>query len=249
MEPQAPDYAAQFPYPRRRGIRSVLRIGIRLAMGALCRLRILGVENLPARGPLLVVGNHFSFLDPVAVIRALPWPLEFFAGLRLPNAPASVTVFPKLWGVYRVRRGGASRTAMRAANACLAQNGVFCVMPEGGSWADVLRPPRPGAAYLAAQSGAPLLPIGLDGLVDLFPTLRRWKRATVTIRIGKPFGPCRVEGRGEARRQQLDEIGHEIMRHIAELIPPERRGVYSDDPAIRAAAQQAAVWPFDDLMG
>lgn len=243
------DYASQFPYPRRRGIRFALKQGIRLGLGVLCKLRIEGKENLPAGGPLLVVSNHFHFLDPPAVIRAVPWPLEFFSGRLLPHAPLSVKVFPTLWGAYRVRRGGASRTAMRAALACLQQSGVFCVMPEGGSWATVLRPARPGTAYLAVQSGAPILPIGIDGCTDVFPTLRRGRRATLTVRIGRPFGPVRVQGRGEERRQQLDEIGHEIMRRIAELIPPGRRGVYSDDPAIRAAAQEAAVYPFDDLQG
>jgi 1-acyl-sn-glycerol-3-phosphate acyltransferase len=99
------------------------------------------------------------------------------------------------------------------------------------------------------QTGAPLLPIGLDGLLDLFPSLHRGRRATVTVRIGQPFGPFQTVGHGRERRQQLDEIGHEIMRRIAELIPPERRGVYSDDPAIRAAAQEVAVYPYDDLLG
>ena len=246
---QQPDYASQFPYPRRRGIRFVLRQGIRLGLAALCKLHIVGQENLPAGGPLLVVANHFHFLDPPAVIRVVPWPMEFFSGRLLPNAPFSVKIFPTLWGTNRVRRGGTSRTAMRAAQAYLQQNGVFCVMPEGGSWAQVLRPARPGAAYLAVQSGAPILPIGLDGLTDVFPALGRRTRATVTVRIGRQFGPVRVQGRGDERRKQLDEIGHEIMRRIAELIPAERRGVYSDDPAIRAAAQQAAVYPYDDLQG
>ena len=130
--PQQPDYAAQFPYPRRRGIRFVLKQGIRLGLAVLCKLRIEGKENLPAGGPLLVVGNHFHFLDPPALIRALPWPMEFFSGRLLPYAPLSVKIFPTLWGAYRVRRGGTSRTAMRAAQACLQQNGVFCVFPEGG---------------------------------------------------------------------------------------------------------------------
>jgi len=244
-----PEQIAQFPYPRRLAIRFVMRQGIRLAFAALSRLRIEGRENLPASGPLLVVANHFHFVDPVAIIRVAPWPIDFLAGAQMVAAPPVVTFLPKMWGVYSVRRGTASRDALRAAAAVLAQKGVLGIMPEGGSWASVLRPARPGAAYLAAQSGAPLLPIGLDGLVDLFPSLRRRRRAAVTVRIGRPFGPFRVEGHGRERRQKLEEIGHEIMRRIAELIPPERRGVYSDDPAVRAAAQEAAVYPHGDLMG
>ena len=243
------DYTGQFPYPRRRIIRFFLRRGIRLAFKVLCRLHVEGRENLPASGPLLVVSNHFHFLDPVAVIGVTSWPLDFLAGLQMVNAPPAVTFLPKIWGVYSVRRGGASRDAMRAAAAVLAQGGVLGVMPEGGSWASVLRPARPGAAYLAAQTGAPLLPIGLDGLLDFFPSVGQGRRATVTVRIGRPFGPFQVTGHGRERREQLEEIGHEIMRRIAELIPPERRGVYSDDPAIRAAAQEAAVYPHDDLLG
>jgi hypothetical protein len=50
----------------------------------------------------------------------------------------------------------------------------------------------------------------------------------------------------EQRRAQLDEIGHEIMHHIAELIPPEKRGHYSDDPAIREAARGTELYPWAD---
>jgi hypothetical protein len=46
------------------------------------------------------------------------------------------------------------------------------------------------------------------------------------------------------RRRQLEEIGHEIMRRIAQMIPPERRGHYSDDPAIRAAAAGTEIYPW-----
>jgi hypothetical protein len=86
-------------------------------------------------------------------------------------------------------------------------------------------------------------------VVDIFSHLRQRRRARVTARIGKPFGPFSAKGRGRKRRQQLEEIGHEIMRQIAELIPPERRGVYSDDPKIREAAQEAAIYPHHELMG
>ena len=236
-----------FRYPRRRPIRFVLRQLIRLGFGVLTDLRIIGKENVPATGPLIVVANHFNFADPAAVIRATPWPLDFFGGFQMPDAPLLLSWLPKAWGIYTVRRGAASLTAMRAAKAVLSQRGVLGIFPEGGSWAQVLRPARPGTAYVAVHTGVPLLPIGLDGLVDLLPSLSRGRRARVTIRIGKPFGPFESEAKGLALRQELEVMGDEIMRHIAELIPPEHRGVYSADPKIREAAQEAAEYPYHDL--
>jgi len=236
----------KFPYPRRRLVRAVLQRLSRVAFAALTDLQIIGQENFPEGGPLLVVANHFSFIDPVATVRVAPWPLEFVGGFQMPNAPASVTWIPKVWGYYPVFRGTGSRYALRAAEAVLAQGGVLGIFPEAGSWATVLRPPRPGAAFLAVRTGARILPMGFDGLPDVFPRLRRGRRARVTVRIGKLFGPVRATGRGRPRRQQLEEIGHEIMRRVAELIPPERRGHYSNDPAIRAAAQGTEVYPWAD---
>ena len=66
------------------------------------------------------------------------------------------------------------------------------------------------------------------------------------IHNGKPFGPFQVTGRGRERRDQLDEIGHTIMREIAELLPEELRGSYSDDPALREAAKAFEAYPWDE---
>ncbi len=236
----------RFKYPRRSLIRAAMKRMIQAAFAALCDFRVLGRENLPAGGPLLVVGNHFSFLDPVALIRAMPWQVEFVGGRTNPGAPSWLAWLPEIWGRYHVFRGTGSRDALRAAEAVMAQKGVLSIFPEGGNWAAVLRPPRPGAAFLAARTGARLLPVGFDGLLDVFPMFHRGKRATVTVRIGQAFGPFTASGRGRERRRQLDEFGHEMMRHIAGLIPPERRGHYSDDPAIREAAQGTEVFPWDE---
>ena len=188
--------------------------------------------------------NHFSYTDPAVVVRVTPWPLEVLGGFRQPNAPFWGGWILKLWGHLPVHRGTGARGALRSAEAVLAQGGVVGIAPEGGSWAAVLRPARPGAAFLAARSGATVLPVGIDGATDIFPGVRRRRRARVTVQIGEPLGPFRAGGRGQKRRRQLDEIGHEIMTAIAELIPPERRDYYSDDPAIRAAARETAVYPW-----
>lgn len=89
----------EFRCSRRRLVRRLLRLLSHLAFGVLTDLQIVGTENLPKGGPLLVVGNHFSFIDPVATVRATPWPLEFVGGFRMPNAPASVT-WPRHRGAF-----------------------------------------------------------------------------------------------------------------------------------------------------
>lgn len=240
--------SSEFIYPRRLFIRGILKPAIAALFNLTTDLTIYGKENIPAEGPLLVVGNHFSFFDPLAVIRALPFPLEFLGGNRNPAAPRYTTIFPRLWGVYFVFRGTGSTYALKAAESVISQKGVLCIFPEGGSWAQVLRPPRPGTAYIAARTGAKILPIGLDGFTEVMKKGRDSKeKPPTTIRIGKPFGPFSVSGRGRQRREQLDEIGHEIMRRIAELIPGERRGHYSDDPAIREAARGTEIYPWDTM--
>lgn len=235
----------KYPYPRRRLVRRFLKLAARAVFAVIADVRTVGRENLPTGGPLLVVANHFSFADPAAMLHTLPWPVEFLGGLQMPNAPRLVTWLPQVWGYYPVHRGSFSTDALRAAQATLEQRGVLGIFPEGGNWATVLRPARPGAAFLAVQTGAPILPLGFANLNDIFPELRKGRRARVTIRIGKPFGPFEARGRGRERRKKLEAIGHEIMAQIAQLIPPEQRGHYSDDPAIRAAAQGTEVYPWD----
>lgn len=235
-----------FKYPRRKLIRSAIHRITRAIFNFISHYEVLGADNFPQTGPMLVVANHFSFLDPVALVSIAPCPIEFVGGFRTPNAPAAISWLRETWGYYPVFRGTGSTLAFRATDSVLKQNGVMGIFPEGSSSAGILRPPRPGAAFMAARAKARILPIGFDGLMDVFPKLAKGKRAKVTIRIGKPFDAWDITGRGRERRQKLDEFGHHIMQQIANLLPPERRGHYSTDPAIREAAHEASYYPWDD---
>jgi 1-acyl-sn-glycerol-3-phosphate acyltransferase len=236
----------QFTSPTRKLTRKILHFLARPAFGLLTRLEINGAENLPEKGPLIMVGNHFSFVDPVCFVRIAPWEIEFVGGADMPHAPLATRIIPILWGYHPLYRGTGAKGSLRAAEKILNQGGILGIFPEAGNWATVLRPARPGTAYLASRTGASLLPVGLVGMNDIFPSLRRGRRAHIQVNVGKPFGPFRAEGHGQSQRAQLDEIGHEIMRHIAQLLPQEKRGHYSDDPAIREAAKGTEVYPWAD---
>lgn len=238
----------QFPYPRYIWRRRLMRLLAVPIFDFLTDVEIVGAENFPKSGPFLIAANHFHFMDPVVLLRILPWPTEFLGGFHMPDAPPSAVWLPKLWGIYTVRRGAVSRTAFRATSAILAQNGIVGIFPEAGSWAPVLKPARPGTALLAVQSRVPVLPIGLDGVTNILSRLDdRRKKAKVTVNVGKPIGPFVVTEKGKARRKVLDNIGDDIMHHIAALIPPEFHGVYSSDPELRQAAEAIADYPYHDL--
>jgi 1-acyl-sn-glycerol-3-phosphate acyltransferase len=234
-------------YPRKKVIRTILTTGINVALFLLGKIRIVGKENLPQSGPLIVVGNHFSFLDPLALIKLFSWKLEFLGGTRAPNAPKIVDWFRWVWGIIPVFRGSVSRDTFALSESVLKQGGMLAIFPEGGNWATVLRPARPGVAFLAARTGAEILPIGLDGFDTFFSNIRKFQRPVATINIGAPVGPFEIDLKDRANRDQLNRIGHEIMLEIAALIPPEKRGYYSDDEAIREAARGTEVYPWENV--
>jgi 1-acyl-sn-glycerol-3-phosphate acyltransferase len=231
---------------KRKPLRRFMQWLSKLAFAAITRLEIEGIENFPEHGPLIMVGNHFSFIDPAAFVRLAPYPIEFVGGAVTPHAPKILEIIPRLWGYLPVYRGTGSRFALKEAAKVLKEGKVLAIFPEGGSWAEVLRPARPGTAYLAVRSKAKVVPIGLVGLNNVFPSLAKFKRAKIKFVIGKPIGPFETTGRGRDRREQLDEFGHEIMRSIAELLPEEKKGFYSEDPAIREAAKGTEIYPWDE---
>jgi 1-acyl-sn-glycerol-3-phosphate acyltransferase len=234
-------------YLHRKTLRAFLHQLSKLAFWVVADVEIIGKENIPKDEPFLVVGNHFSFIDPVCFVRIFSWKLEFVGGAAMPHAPEIVKFIPKLWGYYPLYRGTGARASLRAAEEILKNKGILGIFPEGGSWAEVLRPPRPGTAYLASLTEASILPVGLVGLNNIFP-LKFGKRPKVKFKIGVPFHPKKITGRGRERRRQLDELGHEVMRKIATLLPEEKRGSYSDDPEIRAAAEAFEDYPWEDKL-
>ena len=233
-------------------LRSLIRGFIRLMFRLGLKLEIEGWDNLPPDGPLLIIGNHFSIFEAPMLMVFLPYRdrVTWLAATELQTSRILKALID-LFNIIPIWRGQPDRTAIHRALDWLAAGKIVGIMPEGGvdeslrhltttgvqtglhggpnSRANpVLITPRPGAAYLAVRSGAPILPAAFLGTERIMHNVRRLRRTPVRMIIGPVFGPLVIDPAlpKAERRALLDEMGHEMMRHMAALMPPENRGPY-----------------------
>ena len=216
--------------PARARLRS-LALG---TVGRLIGLRIIDLAAVPDEGALLVTSNHLSNADPLILEAVFPRPLFFMGKAELFRNPLFRWVLKKFGG-FPVARGTPDRSALRHAQAVLKQGIAVGIYPEGGrSKTGALVPGFSGAGLLALQSGAPVLPVAIYG-TEFFPVNGEWPpRRTaespqgVTIRFGQPY---RIPGRIDGVRVTPEEATRLIMVRIAELLPEQYRGVYTESVA------------------
>ena len=180
----------------------------------LLRGRTSGNDLVPLQGPLVVVANHGSHLDPPFLGHALGRPVAFMAKAELFRIPILGGII-RACGAYPVKRGASDREAIRTATARLEEGWAIGVFLDGTRQADGrVNQPRPGAALLAARSGAPLLPVAIINSHRALGTGRGWPRLVpVVLRIGEPI-PAPT-GR---RKPELEATTRELQRQINALI-------------------------------
>ncbi len=170
---------------QRRFLRFLIRaIGFNL----LARIdRVEGLENLPAEGPGILMINHIAFIDSLAVLHVVPRHIVPLAKIEVYDYPV-IGLFPRMWGVIPVRREEVDRRALQMALDVLRANEMILVAPEATRHTALQRG-KEGVAYLATRSGAPIIPVAIEGTPG-FPTIRyshRWHGPGVQIRFGRPF--------------------------------------------------------------
>lgn len=202
-------------------VRAFLRGAGRLLLPLLARVQVNGREHFPARGPLLVVGNHDAIMEVVLMAVIPPWPVEMLGVGDIPPDPTFAPIV-HAYGYIPVQRGRFDRRALNQALSVLEQGGVVGIFPEGGIWQTGVKEARRGAAWLSYQAQAPLLPVGFGGLKGAFSKMLRLQRPRMTMNIGQLLPPVQLPA-GRARKKSLEAAASTIMARITALIPPEYR--------------------------
>lgn len=154
------------------------------------RVKIYGAEKVPQSGGLIAVSNHASYLDPPLLSNCVRRPVAFMAKEELFKTPGLKQII-QVYGAYPVKRSTGDRAALRAATTAIESGWIAAVFLQGSRSNDgTITDPKLGAAWIAAKTQAPLLPISLWGtekvISNSFPFL---KPVPVTVRIGDLITP------------------------------------------------------------
>lgn len=175
------------------------------------RIRVEGLEHVPAEGGVILCGNHFNGHDPLVVGVTTPRRVSFMAKEEIFKWPVLGTLARGV-GAFPVKRGAADRASLKKALEVLAEGGCFGIFPEGTrSRTGQLRKAEPGTAYIALKAGVPVIPFGITSTYKLF--------SPILIRFGPPVNLDGFKG-GKLSGESLEVAGQEIMASIGRLLEP-----------------------------
>ena len=216
-----------------RIVKGVLAILFRV----IYRPTVVGTENIPRSGPLILASNHLSFVDSMVIPIVVPRRVAFLAKSDYFTGTGFKGALTRWWftgfDMIPVDRDDhrAARASLDLALDVLKRGGAFGIYPEGTRSRDGrLYRGRTGVAWLALQADAIVVPVALSGTEKLQPVgFRPPKRVPVTVMFGPPLDfRTRFEGVSPARARR--EATDEIMNAIHSLSGQDLAGVYNERP-------------------
>jgi 1-acyl-sn-glycerol-3-phosphate acyltransferase len=217
-------------------------IGVsRLVLKLIADVKVINIGVVPKTGGVVIVSNHLGRLDAIlGVLLAPRQDVILMIAEKYQKQLLWRWLAKKLDAIW-LNRYETDFRAMRQVYRRLRSGGLLAMAPEGTrSQTEALATGKPGAAYLAARAGVPLIPSALTGTEDrvVKEQLKRFKRLDITIRFGQPFTlpPMPRQDRDDFLEEQTDEI----MCQIAALLPTKYRGVYTDHPRLHTLLAERA---------
>jgi len=203
----------------------------------LSRFHVEGEENIPKQGPAIVVLNHMSYVDSVMLFSLIGSPKVSAWVAADYRSNLFFGLIARMGRAVFIKRGEVDREALDTAVRHLQNGGIFGVAPEGTrSKTGSMQRAKTGAAFLASQSNAPLIPVAISGTETFFQDLKHFKRPLVTFRFGPAFTLPILDSTQQENLRQRTKIlrSHtdEIMCRIAAMLPERYHGHYAGHPLL-----------------
>jgi 1-acyl-sn-glycerol-3-phosphate acyltransferase len=203
-------------------------VGRFLARG-LWNAEVRGKHHVPASGAAIVIANHVGLIDGPVLHGVIPRGSHFMVHEEQFTGVLGVL----LRGAGQIRVEDNARGALGTSLAVLRRGGVVGVFPEGTRGTGSAENVHGGAAWLALQSGAPLVPTALVGTRHTGESINVWPRPRrrMVIEFGEPFTIEAPEGlRGRARQQWAAEvIAAQLRDRIASTLATTDLSLPTDD--------------------
>jgi len=192
-------------------------------MTGLFSLRTTGSQNVPRSGPLLILSNHQTFLDPVLVGLAIPRYVRWVARQTLHKNRWLSRLIDSLRAIPIDHRGF-SREGLQATLNALDEGACVGMFPEGErTHTGELEPFKPGVSLLIKRTNAPILPAGIAGGYAAFSRHRKFPSfaplflpatdATIAVSVGKPIDPAKYEKM--SREEMLEDLRQAVRTEMA----------------------------------
>jgi 1-acyl-sn-glycerol-3-phosphate acyltransferase len=209
-----------------RGLRSLVH-GINRAY---FRVTVEGA-GVPASGAVILAPVHRSNIDFFIASEVTRRKLFYMAKDSLWKAPRFGTFLESI-GAFPVHRQGADRLALDRAQDVLERGEVLILFPEGTRRAGpVVEDLHEGAAFLAARTGAPIVPIGIGGSAAAMPKGSKMVRPVkIHVVVGEPLAAPARSARGRVPRHQVHALTEQLRDELQHLYDQARRQVGETAP-------------------
>lgn len=185
---------------------SLAKVIVTLVLKPFYRFEVIGEENIPEEGPVILCCNHISMMDPIALGITSPRPISFMAKEELFKIPILKQIIKALYA-FPVKRGKGDRMALRTGLQILREGKVFGIFPEGTrSKSGELGKGLSGVGFFALKTDAAVVPCAIIGPYRLFRKMR--------VVYGKPIDMQDLK----ERRASAKEATEVIMTHIQEIL-------------------------------
>jgi len=185
------------------------------------RLRLIGLYHVPTKGAFIIASNHLSWTDIPLIPLHLRRKVVYMAKEEYFSSKLAWLV--RFLGAFPVKRGEGDRQALRAAEEQLKKGNILVIFPEGTrSRSRTMAQAHAGMGMIALRTGVPVVPVAIWGSEN---SLKK-PGARVTISYGQPM-TLKPKGK-KVTREDINEATELVMHKIAELLPPEYRGVYGE---------------------